>query len=145
MHAIALIGGPLTFSWDALALAAGLYVVTGMFGVSLSFHRQLSHLSFRTPKWVEFALAYCGVLAFEGDPVEWCVLGALLGREARREGGGPCVGAVWGEKGDGVPCVGCCLGAEARSRLVLAAEGDAVRWCVLGALIAREGGPLGVL
>ena len=23
------------------------------------------------PKWLEFFLAYCGVLAFEGDPVEW--------------------------------------------------------------------------
>ena len=23
------------------------------------------------PQWLEFTLAYCGVLAFEGDPVEW--------------------------------------------------------------------------
>ena len=22
-------------------------------------------------QWIEFFLAYCGVLAFEGDPVEW--------------------------------------------------------------------------
>lgn len=29
-------------------------------------------MAFRTPKWLEFTLAYCGVLAFEGDPVEWC-------------------------------------------------------------------------
>jgi hypothetical protein len=26
------------------------YVVTGMLGVSMSYHRQLSHKSFRTPK-----------------------------------------------------------------------------------------------
>jgi stearoyl-CoA desaturase (delta-9 desaturase) len=71
MHAVALVGGPLTFSWDALGVAAGGYLLTGMLGISLSYHRQLSHLSFRCPKWLEYLFAYCGVLAFEGDPVEW--------------------------------------------------------------------------
>lgn len=34
-------------------------------GITLSFHRQLSHKSFQTPKWLEYALAYCGVLAVQ--------------------------------------------------------------------------------
>jgi stearoyl-CoA desaturase (delta-9 desaturase) len=42
-----------------------------MLGVSMSYHRQLSHKSFRCPKWLEYSLAYCGALAFEGDPIEW--------------------------------------------------------------------------
>lgn len=71
MHATALVAGPLTFSWDALQMAVAGYVLTGMFGVSMSYHRQLSHKSFRCPKWLEYSLAYCGALAFEGDPVEW--------------------------------------------------------------------------
>ncbi|KAK9824554.1 hypothetical protein WJX72_011275 [[Myrmecia] bisecta] len=71
MHAIALGLGPFTFSWDALQVALGMYVVTGMLGLSLSYHRQLSHQSFRCPKWLEYFFAYCGVLSFEGDPVEW--------------------------------------------------------------------------
>ncbi|KAF6257723.1 delta-9 desaturase-like protein [Scenedesmus sp. NREL 46B-D3] len=71
MHAVALLGGPLTFSWDALQVMLAGYVVTGMLGVSMSYHRQLSHKSFRTPKWLEYFLAYCGALAFEGDPIEW--------------------------------------------------------------------------
>ena len=29
--------------------------------------RQLSHRSFTTPKWVEYALAYCGVLAVQAS------------------------------------------------------------------------------
>jgi stearoyl-CoA desaturase (delta-9 desaturase) len=33
--------------------------------------RQLAHRSFQTPKWLEYALSYCGVLAVEGDPIEW--------------------------------------------------------------------------
>lgn len=43
----------------------------GCLGITLSFHRQLSHRSFQTPKWLEYALAYCGVLAVQGDPIEW--------------------------------------------------------------------------
>lgn len=41
------------------------YFVTGCLGITLSFHRQLSHRAFATPKWVEYALAYCGVLAVQ--------------------------------------------------------------------------------
>ena len=47
------------------------YVVTGMLGISMSYHRQLSHKSFRCVKPLEYLLAYCGALAFEGDPIEW--------------------------------------------------------------------------
>eukprot|EP00878_Enallax_costatus_P037482 GHUV01042342.1.p1 GENE.GHUV01042342.1~~GHUV01042342.1.p1 ORF type:complete len:379 (+),score=81.54 GHUV01042342.1:277-1413(+) len=71
MHLVALVGAPLTFSWDAFQVMLGGYVVTGMLGISMSYHRQLAHKSFRTPKWLEYFLAYCGALAFEGDPIEW--------------------------------------------------------------------------
>ncbi|GMH35688.1 hypothetical protein BSKO_03556 [Bryopsis sp. KO-2023] len=71
MHAIAFIGGPLTFTWDAFLVAFGGYVITGWFGLCLCYHRLLTHKSFRCPKWLEFFFVYCGVLSFEGDPVEW--------------------------------------------------------------------------
>lgn len=71
MHAVALVGGPLTFSWDCLQLCLAGYVVTGMLGISISYHRQLSHKSFRCVKPLEYFFAYCGALAFEGDPIEW--------------------------------------------------------------------------
>lgn len=71
MHAVAFVGGPLTFTWEALQTAAAAYVLTGMLGVSLSYHRQLSHQAFRCPKPLEFAFAWIGALAFEGDPIEW--------------------------------------------------------------------------
>lgn len=70
VHGLAL-AAPFTFSWDRLALFVGLYIITGMLGITLSFHRQLSHKAFKTPKWLEYALAYCGVLAVQGDPLEW--------------------------------------------------------------------------
>ncbi|CAH1425640.1 unnamed protein product [Lactuca virosa] len=56
---------PFTFSWGALWLAFGLFMVTGLLGISLSFHRHLSHKSFKIPKWLEYTFAYCGVHALQ--------------------------------------------------------------------------------
>lgn len=70
MHGLALLA-PATFSWPMVGLFFGTYFITGCLGITLSFHRQLSHRSFTTPKWVEYLLAYCGVLAVQGDPLEW--------------------------------------------------------------------------
>lgn len=62
---------PMTFSWPMVGLFAVTYLISGCLGITLSFHRQISHRSFATPKWLEYALAYCGVLAVQGDPIEW--------------------------------------------------------------------------
>ncbi|XP_024356646.1 palmitoyl-monogalactosyldiacylglycerol delta-7 desaturase, chloroplastic [Physcomitrium patens] len=70
MHGLCLLA-PATFSWDALGVSLGLYVITGLFGITLSFHRNLSHKSFKLPKWLEYSFAYCGVQAVQGDPLEW--------------------------------------------------------------------------
>jgi fatty-acid desaturase len=63
-HGLALLA-PLYFSWANVALFMGTYFITGCLGITLSFHRQLSHRSFSTPKWLEYVLAYCGVLSVQ--------------------------------------------------------------------------------
>lgn len=70
MHIGALFA-PATFSWPMVGLCLGMYFITGCLGITLSYHRQLSHKSFQTPKWLEYMLAYCGVQAAQGDPIEW--------------------------------------------------------------------------
>ena len=70
MHLLACLA-PLTFSWPMVTLFFASYFVSGCLGITLSYHRQLSHRSFQTPKWLEYILAYCGVLAAQGDPIEW--------------------------------------------------------------------------
>lgn len=62
---------PFCFSPQMFGLFLASYFVTGCLGITLSYHRQLSHKSFQTPKWLEYTLAYCGVLAVQGDPLEW--------------------------------------------------------------------------
>ncbi len=64
MHLLAL-AAPFTFSWPMVWLFLGTYFVSGCLGITLSYHRQLSHRSFQTPKWLEYVLAYCGVLAVQ--------------------------------------------------------------------------------
>ncbi|XP_030968402.1 palmitoyl-monogalactosyldiacylglycerol delta-7 desaturase, chloroplastic-like isoform X2 [Quercus lobata] len=35
------------------------------------FGRNLSHRSFKVPKWLEYFFAYCGVQALQGSPIDW--------------------------------------------------------------------------
>lgn len=70
MH-LAALAAPFCFSWENFALFASGYFITGCLGITLSYHRMLSHKSFQVPKWLEYTLAYCGVLAVQGDPMEW--------------------------------------------------------------------------
>nr|GMD84126.1 palmitoyl-monogalactosyldiacylglycerol delta-7 desaturase, chloroplastic-like [Ipomoea batatas] len=70
MHLLCLFA-PFCFSWDAARVAGRLALVTGALGVTLSYHRNLCHQSFKLPKWLEYLFAYCGVHALQGDPISW--------------------------------------------------------------------------
>lgn len=59
-----------TFSWPAFWTFIGLQVMTGL-GVTLCYHRLLTHRSFHVPKWLEYVLTCCGALALQGGPVKW--------------------------------------------------------------------------
>jgi stearoyl-CoA desaturase (delta-9 desaturase) len=69
LHAGVLLA-PFTFTWSGLAVFGILYVVTGL-GVTLGYHRLLTHRSFKTPRAVEYVLTLFGVLANEGGPLKW--------------------------------------------------------------------------
>jgi stearoyl-CoA desaturase (delta-9 desaturase) len=62
---------PSNFSWRAVGVALFLYWVSGGLGVTLGFHRLVTHRSFQTPKWLEYFLVFCGTLTCEGGPIEW--------------------------------------------------------------------------
>ena len=62
---------PFTFTWSAFWVFIVLQFATGLFGVTLCYHRLLTHRSFQVPKWLEYVLTVCGVLALQGGPVKW--------------------------------------------------------------------------
>lgn len=71
IHAVALgVFLPVFFSWSGVAVAVALYVVTAL-GITLGFHRLLTHRSLAVPKPLEYALAVLGSLALQGGPIEW--------------------------------------------------------------------------
>jgi stearoyl-CoA desaturase (delta-9 desaturase) len=80
---VALVMGPFTglvlagwmlwgreFSVTDLVLAVVLYVVTGL-GVTIGFHRGLTHGSFRTRRPLLLALVLAGSMAYEGGVIDW--------------------------------------------------------------------------
>jgi sn-1 stearoyl-lipid 9-desaturase len=62
---------PGLFSWNAVGVAILLHWVTGGLGITLGWHRLLSHRSFQVPKWLEYFFAFCGTLALQGGIIWW--------------------------------------------------------------------------
>jgi stearoyl-CoA desaturase (delta-9 desaturase) len=56
--------------WSSLAVLALMYVVT-ILGVTLGFHRLLTHRSFQTFKWVQYSIAAVGSMAVQGPVMSW--------------------------------------------------------------------------
>jgi sn-1 stearoyl-lipid 9-desaturase len=72
VHAAALFAFvPALFHWNALIVVAVLAYLTGVLGITLCFHRTLTHRSLRLRRPLEYALAVCGTLAMQGDPIQW--------------------------------------------------------------------------
>ncbi len=64
---------PGTFSWPAVGVAVFLHWLTGGLGITLGYHRLITHRSFQTPKWLEYVLLFCGTLACH-RPLNWVAI-----------------------------------------------------------------------
>ena len=53
-----------------LIIAGGFYVVTGL-GITVGYHRLLTHKSFDVPNWVRVGWAIAGGLAVQGSVIDW--------------------------------------------------------------------------
>ncbi len=60
-------------SWNGFWLFLALYLVTGL-GVTVGYHRKITHQSFRSPLWFEYVLSVLGMLAGEGPPIFWAAI-----------------------------------------------------------------------
>src|SRR2546421_6142094 len=57
-------------SWVDVSIAAIMYMVTGM-GITIGFHRYLTHGSFKAKRWVRIMLAIAGSMALQGAVTQW--------------------------------------------------------------------------
>jgi stearoyl-CoA desaturase (delta-9 desaturase) len=69
LAAIALLWNDLVRASD-LAIAAGIYLATAI-GITVGFHRLLTHRSFQTFKPLEYAFAALGSMALQGPVISW--------------------------------------------------------------------------
>ena len=56
--------------WSDVAVFAIMYLLTGL-GVTVGFHRLLTHRSFKTKPWVRGTFAALGSVAIEGPVISW--------------------------------------------------------------------------
>jgi len=61
---------PAFFTWKALATLVALQFAVAM-GVTIGYHRLLTHRSFKTIKPIEYLLSWLGSLSLEGGPILW--------------------------------------------------------------------------
>lgn len=59
--------------WPYLAMVVAGWLITGL-GITVGFHRLLTHRSFDTYGWVRAGWMIAGALAVEGSPLIWCAV-----------------------------------------------------------------------
>jgi len=60
-----------TFSWQNLIAAAVTWWIAGSWGIGMGYHRLLTHGGFKTPKWMEYFLTFCGTLGLQSGAITW--------------------------------------------------------------------------
>lgn len=72
-------------SWRDIGLLAVMYVLVG-FGVTIGFHRYLTHTSFKAKRPVKILLLILGTMSMEGTPIGWASNHRMHHANADREG-----------------------------------------------------------
>lgn len=57
-------------NWTDIAIMVVMYLLTAT-GVTVGFHRMLTHRAFQTYKWIEVTFAILGSLSVEGSVMDW--------------------------------------------------------------------------
>ncbi|MCA9194304.1 MAG: fatty acid desaturase [Planctomycetales bacterium] len=67
---------PWLFSWIGLLIClAGIHVFGQ--GITIGYHRLLTHRSFKTPKWIEHIFAILGICSMQDTPARWVTVHRL--------------------------------------------------------------------
>src|SRR6202162_1907539 len=60
-----------TFHWSSVFVFLTMWFFGQNVGISISYHRQLTHRGFTTSKWLEYVMAILGSMALQGSPSYW--------------------------------------------------------------------------
>lgn len=90
-----------TFSWRSFWIALFLYWMATGLGISMGYHRLLTHRSYRVPRLLEYFFAVCGSLTLEGGPISWVATHRIHHQNSDHQGDphSPRDGAWWAHVG----------------------------------------------
>jgi stearoyl-CoA desaturase (delta-9 desaturase) len=77
------------WSWRGLIVCLVLAWVAQSLGVGMTYHRLLTHRSYKVPKPVEYFLIICATLSFEGGPINWVATHRIHHAHSDEPGGDP--------------------------------------------------------
>ena len=70
---LAILVAPFYFTWSAVVVGLILYAVTAM-GITLGYHRLLTHRSFTAPTWLRYLIVTCAALSAQAGPASWVAI-----------------------------------------------------------------------
>src|SRR5438874_9971420 len=73
---------PSLFSWSGLILVPLGHFFFGMLGMTVCYHRLLTHRGFACPRWLEHFLAILGVCCLMDTPARWVAVHRMHHRHA---------------------------------------------------------------
>jgi sn-2 palmitoyl-lipid 9-desaturase len=101
MHLLALLAlHPYFFSWIGLAvMLIGIHVFGQ--GITIGYHRLLTHRSFKTVPWVEHTFAILGICCMEDSPARWVAIHRIhdVHSDERPDPHTPLVNFFWSHMG----------------------------------------------
>lgn len=59
------------FAWYWWVLSIGVYFLTGCLGITVTFHRYLTHRTFKMPKFLEYLFSWFGAIGGTGSAIGW--------------------------------------------------------------------------
>ena len=103
LAAIALIPGNFgyLFSWTGVVLVVVGHLLFGMMGVTIGYHRLLTHQGFTCPKWFERTLAILGICTLQDSPARWVAIHRQHHKHSdeHQDPHSPLVSFFWGHMG----------------------------------------------
>ena len=60
-----------TMQWEMLLISLFMHYLISIIGISMTYHRSISHNAVVLPKWLEFIGLFLGGLSLQGSALSW--------------------------------------------------------------------------
>jgi len=101
LAAAAIAQSALHWRWSSVVVFCAVWLLGQNVGIGMSYHRQLTHRGYVTPKWLEYLMAGCGTMALQGGPLYWVAVHRMHHQYTDKRGDphSPRDGAWWSHMG----------------------------------------------